>query len=187
MKKFMTLLLIFIAVVDVFFYSFSYNLASASSEEFETYSNEDFGFSIDYPSNWLAKEDRLQPNQIVIFHLDPEEFEELPSPATVSVWNLLWTGGNLSITEVDDEYGTKDTVNTRLVSKNLTTLSGFPTVENIYYDYRNELNQDQNNKAMEIFAKTDNEIFFVFYIIHPGYFDEYLPEVNRMIESFKVN
>lgn len=66
---------------------------SASSEEFETYSNEDFGFGINYPSNWLAKEDRLQPNQIIIFHLDPEEFEELPSPATVSVWNLLWTGG----------------------------------------------------------------------------------------------
>lgn len=92
--------------------------------------------------------------------------------------------GNLSITEVDNEYGTKDTVNTRLVSKNLTTLSGFPAVK-IYYDYRNELNQDQNNKAMEIFAKTDNEIFFVFYITHPGYFDEYLPIVNQILNSLK--
>jgi hypothetical protein len=157
-------------------------LAFASSEDFETYTNQNYGFSIDYPSNWLAKEDQLQPNQIVIFHPDPEEFEELPSPATVSVWNLLWADKTLNITEVDNEYGTKDIVSTRLVSKNLTTLSGLPAIENTYYQYT----ETDNFKAREIFAIADNEIFFVFYNTHPGYFDEYLPIVNQMVESFKV-
>jgi hypothetical protein len=168
--------------VTVFHYTFSYNPASATSKEFETYSNEDFSFNIDYPSDWVAREDNLQPNQIVIFHPDPEEFDELPSPATVSIWNLFWADKTQNITEVDNEYGTKDTVNTRLISKNLTTLSSLPAIENTYYDYTN----GNNLKAREIFAIANNEIFFVFYNTHPGYFDEYIPIVNQMVESFKV-
>ncbi|MPZ06760.1 MAG: hypothetical protein GEU26_10185 [Nitrososphaeraceae archaeon] len=59
--------------------------ASTTSEEFKTYTNEDYGFSIDYPPNWLAKEDHLQPNQTVIFYPNLEEYDELQSPATVSI------------------------------------------------------------------------------------------------------
>ena len=155
---------------------------SYASIEFETYTNADYNFSIDYPSDWIANEVNLQPKQIVIFHPDPDEYEAIPSPAVVSVWNLLLTDKTLNVTEVDLQYGTKDTADTRIVDKNLTTLSGFPAIENTYYDYGN----NQNLKAKEIFALVDNEIFFVFYNTHPGYFDEYLPIVNQMIRSFKI-
>lgn len=43
-----------------------------------------------------------------------------------------------------------------------------------------------NLKAREVLAVVDNEIFFVLYNTHPGYFDEYSPIVKQMIESFKV-
>jgi hypothetical protein len=185
MKKYMIFVLIFIAVVTltVFFYTFAYSLVYASSEEFEIYTNEDYGFSIEYPSNWLAKEDSLQPNQVVIFHPDPDEFDEIPSPATVSVWNLFMvTTSGMNISELDNEHGTKDTPTTRLVSKNLTTLSGHPAMENTYYQYT----ETSNYKAKEIFTIANNETWFVFYNTHPGYYNEYLPQVNQVVESFKV-
>ena len=159
-------------LINYMFY-YSYNLAvgipdftAYASTDFQTYTNEDYNFSIEYSSNWLAKEDHLQPNQIVIFHPDPEEFDdEIPSPATVSVWNIFMDATKVkNISELDSKYGTKDTATTRLVSKNLTTLSGFPAIENIYYQYT----ETDNYKARETFAVANNEIWFVFYDTFTG-------------------
>jgi hypothetical protein len=35
---------------------------------------QDYKFSIDYSSDWVAKEDELQTHQLVIFHPDAKEY-----------------------------------------------------------------------------------------------------------------
>ena len=64
-----------------------------------------------------------------------------------------------------------------------TTLSGIPAVERIYYLYYSGV----TFKSLEVMAlDSNNDLISIHYLAEPAYFDEYIPIVNHMVDSFKI-
>jgi hypothetical protein len=80
------------------------------------------------------------------------------------------------------ENAIKNNPEARFVNGTNTTLSGFPGFSIIYYDYT----RNMNLKMMDTFTVLDNELFHLQYSAEPGYYEEYLSDARRMINSFQI-
>jgi len=152
-------------------------LASSDEEdtaEFETYTNSDYGFSIEYPSNWDAKESGLLEYEVVHFVSNDE-----PAVMKVVIGDKSQFG-NMSIYEFMDRA--IETSEGRLISKTNTTLMGLPAVEKISYKYP----FGNTAKDIEVATFSGNDMISLSYITQPGTFDEYLPQFRHMVDSFKL-
>ena len=63
-----------------------------------------------------------------------------------------------------------------------TTLSRLPAYSISYYDYT----MNKNLKIIDTMTVLDNELFHLQYYAEPGYFNQYLPEAKKMIDSFEI-
>jgi len=164
--------------------SMQFGQATTSSEEEEgeeqevtdlqTYTNEDFKFTINYPSDWETSEQDLIRYEIARFTPTEEP------PAVVGVYIVDVSQTNETLTELINQ-GIEDSNNPQ-ISKINTTLAGLPAVQQVYYQY-----DFGTVKSMETTTLTDsNKLLTVHYVTDPGTFDEYLPTVNQMIESFEL-
>jgi len=158
-------------------------LASTEETEFETYINQDFNFSINYPSNWDVEEFDLQENDVV--HFLPDENTEPVRVIKIAIMNLdllPMDYRNLTLQELVDT-SIVNSGNSRTISMTNTTLSGYPAVERIYYLYFSGVSM----KSYEIMALADNnDIISIHYLAEPAYFDEFLPQMYEIIKSFKI-
>lgn len=149
------------------------------AEKLVTYENLDYGVRIDYPDDWTVSETDLQPYQIAKFF--PKEPED-PGSLVTSIMSIP-VASNMSLTAVEQEYGIgEETEGIRIVNKSYTMLSGQPAIQNTYYDYT----YGQSVKGLEVLTLSNNNIYIIFYISQPGYFDEYLPVVQEMVKSLEI-
>ena len=103
--------------------------ASTTSEGFETYTNEDYGFSIEYPSNFQELESNLQEYQVVKFLAN----YDIPA-AALSIF-IGKINPNMSLYEAAN---LTNGVSIRQISMTNTPVSGMPAVERVYYQYEND-------------------------------------------------
>jgi hypothetical protein len=142
--------------------------------ELQTYTNEDFKFTINYPSDW-------EPSELDLIKYEIARFTPTEEPRAV-VGVYIYDAGetNKTLTELINE-GIEYSNNPQ-ISKINTTLAGLPAVQQVYYQY-----DFGTVKSMETTALTSSgDLITLHYVTDPGTFDEYFPIVNQMIESFKL-
>ena len=151
-------------------------IASVDEEEdtagFHTYVNQDYDFSIDYPSNWEESERGLQEYEVVKF-LSPDgtlgivEIFIFSSEPSTNLYDLVDTAGG----------------NTRIISTVNTTIGGIPAVEQVYYQYESGITA----KAKDALILRDNHDFIqIRYQVEPEDFDESATIFDQMVDSFKM-
>jgi hypothetical protein len=130
---------ILIGIISFSFITLQLSQATTSSEEeqeeqeqieFESYTNEDFKFTIAYPfDDWEPQETSLNEYEVVRFV--PKE----PPAAVTMIYITDTTHTNKTLNELIDQ-GIEDPNNTgRYISRTNTTLSGLPAVQQVYYQY----------------------------------------------------
>ena len=153
-----------------------------NSSLIQNYTNPDFNVKLQYPANWTAQEVNLGPNQVVF--LFPDDFKGEYS-SSVGLTVNIFTDNSFASFDEYFEYrsqfynGLEDV---RIINESTTTLAGRPAYNITYYDYSN----NKNFKALDISTYVDDEDFILDYYAEPGYFDKYLPEAKRIMNSFQI-
>jgi hypothetical protein len=141
------------------------------------YTNVDYGFSIDYPVNWTAREYGLNPDEVVVF--DGPQDVKVPILVT-SIPDVNNMTFNDVKARLDESMNNLPDI--RIIESNTTTINGKQAVQYIYYGNT----MFSKLKNMEIVTWNDSDAFSLNYETDPGYFDKYLPQVKEMFESFRL-
>jgi eukaryotic-like serine/threonine-protein kinase len=160
-----------------------------AQEEFEAYENEEFGFTLEHPSNWEVTEPSSYEIQLV-GHRPYAIRMELPS----SLEDDVATRTNRPMVEIgtdtSDSNSLEQYVSERIdaivsyatnINSNETTLAGQPAIK-VDSTY-----PGGNLKRTSIYTTTDGEtIYNIDYSAHIDKFDTYLPIAQKIIDSFRI-
>lgn len=150
--------------------------ASTTSGEFETYTNEDYNITIEYPSDWEEQESNLQEYEVVHF-LSPDD---VPGAINIFIIKALPGMSLYDMATLDND----NSDNIRIINIINTTLAGFPAVEEVYYQY--EFGATTKAKEALILNENNLDLIMIRYLTEPENFDEYLPAFDHMLQSFKI-
>lgn len=153
------------------------------------YENNDYGISINFPSNWKPSEVNLGRNVIVVFDVpetgDPLSVSYMYNPAWLLVASQQLPGDN---TTLDDyiKFMLKDLYQNaseyRIISSSKTNLAGLESETMIMYEYGSgESLKVMRNVAID---PKSNNAYIVKYTAHPGVFSKYLPLAQQTMDSF---
>lgn len=166
--------------------------SSYSPGKFKVYENSDYRIRMLYPQDWKVSETGLSSYGIVKFSA-PEIEDKISSvrtiifvPADVYVFeeplkNSSWTNADYFNDFMKNTYSSNGQY--KLINTSSTTLAGVPAHVSLLYDYKNNV----TSKVMRIIAISNNTIHRISYYSDPGTFNDYLPVVNEMIQSFERN
>lgn len=198
--KFLGLVLIVLLVSPFLASNLQLPKANATSEaekpiqssKFKTYMNSDYKIRMLYPNSWRAEEQNLSPYQIVEFSA-PEERDEVSSveiviyvPATVSVFSEPLGNDSLTSEQYFESFMKEyysDPKDYRMLNTSVGYIGNLPAHKSIMYDYKNE----SNYKVMRIIGVSNDTAYRISYYADPGKFNQYLPVVEQMAESFEPN
>ena len=161
------------------------------SSSFLTYDNPEHHVRIEYPANWTAEEKNLELESQVM-RIFPNGFlADRISPVGLEIYDTPRDGSdNLTLTQlsIDREGYTKTSPYTRFVNSTNTTISGLPAYSILYYDFPNPIftTMNQTQKILHTMTLSDNGFFNIVYYSQPEYFDKYLPQAKRMLNSFQI-
>lgn len=166
-----------------------------SSSSFLTYENPDYNLKIKVPPNWTVGEENLTSPYIV--RIIPNDFlAERTSPVGIYIVadspppdrDTLseWAANTESLFEAAGRLGYL-----RYIDSTNTTLSGMPAYSISYYDFTNSTvtpipNLKVTETTMFVPYTSGNVLFTVQYYAEPKYFDKYLHESRKAIESFQI-
>ncbi len=184
-------IIVLILLVTLFaLWSNNQNVFAQSNDGFLLYQNINDGISIEYPSNWNVYNYMAgsfgPPNQddktSVTLHIY--------SPGQVSFFPY----SNSSLDEIvnlrlDDEHELNSPaivdVDFNLLNKEESTLSNYSSYE-ILYSIREYLIFGDYLKILGVWTKIGNKVYVVEYKSDLQSYNDYLPVVNRMIESIEI-
>ena len=157
--------------------------------DFNVYENADYKINIQYPKSWHVSEQDLAANVIVQFKA-PDTKDQSTS-ATLSIANYQMPSNTTLDKFVDfffkERY--KKSTDYKLINSSDTYLGGIRGRQFILYDYDKDiLGIESTGKVMRIIAldnNTDNG-YMIKYWAQPSLFNKYLPQVQKMINSFKI-
>ena len=157
--------------------------------DFNVYENADYKINIQYPKSWHVSEQDLAANVIVRFKA-PDTKDQSTS-ATLSIANYQMPSNTTLDKFVDfffkERY--KKSTDYKLINSSDTYLGGIRGRQFILYDYDKDiLGIESTGKVMRIIAldnNTDNG-YMIKYWAQPSLFNKYLPQVQKMINSFKI-
>lgn len=177
--------LLFLSILGI------YQVASAQTP-FEVYNNPDYDIRIQYPDDWTVKHDNLPPHQVVRFSA-PEIEEQKTSlhtiiyiPATIAVAVEQLDSMNVTTDQFIEQFfdfAYSSPSQFRIIETSNMTFAGTDARKIIMYEYVN----NDNSKVMRVIGTQNGTAFSIKYTAEPGQFDEYLPIVQRMIDSFTIN
>ena len=172
----------------------SWNTSSPSTSSplnssYLTYNDTDLGFSIQYPSDWSINNGDSEHNTVVVF--------ESPDKDASADIRIYPKGDYESIKDYGDSFkkSTSDYKLLKYYRNSSTTLSDRPAFKVIYlstYDpnlFEKEFGyKSETAKAMVVATMVpEQESFFdVAYFAQPTKFNDYLPVVEKMIDSFQI-
>ena len=166
-----------------------------SQTGFSIYQNPVYKFKIEYPSNWEKLEFTQgieeQQRNIVVNFVSP-----ISSSTPTFREYLLIEVGNLTLSSSQnptlDEYTNKiinlrkSLPNFQLIESTPTLLSGGYQAKKIEYSYSNPI--VGTTKALEVITTIDNnKVYLLSYNADAGRFNSYLPTVQKMIDSLRIN
>lgn len=159
---------------------------ASSTNKFLHYENPDYHFEIDYPSYLLKTESNLYPNQAVRFS-NPIEYSYQSPDLDINIYVYSGYPTNTTISDLLENY--KLVMNEsikkgeiRLISSNITKVSGNDALSHVFYDYQN----NKNLKVNEVVIVKNGEEFNIIYTTQPGSFNKFLPDFKKMLDSFKI-
>ncbi len=154
---------------------YNYQLV-ASQDQFKTYTNKDYGFSIDYPSTgWEPREVDLNPNEVVVIE-GPQDVHVTIAASPVAYANMTFTDAKAKI---DEGLGNDTDIR---VASNTTTIDGKQAIQVVYYG--NTLFTKLKNMEIVLWKGTDG--YSLNFESDPGYFTTYLPQGMKILKSFRL-
>ncbi len=164
-------------------------LISEDNATLSTYSDEDIGFKINYPSDWTQDTSNTQHYTVVGFYS--------PNKDVGVEIRVFPTGDYKSIKEYGDKTfkQAEDLTLLQYYRNSTTSLSGKPALKAIYITtsnpglYGNIFGyQSTTSKAMMVATMVPEKksIFAIVYSGGSSNFNKYLPTVEEMVKSFKI-
>jgi hypothetical protein len=154
------------------------DLTLTALPDFFWYIDTDEGIKIKYPSDWTVSDRNLKRNDIIKFF--SPEFDSGSETATAAVFLKISPSSGISLDELAAREN-EGTQNTRVLEDRGTDLAGLQAYEIIYYEY----DPDRTLKVKSIFTIEDDDIYRINYAADVSTFDDYLPMVEEMIQSFQ--
>jgi len=153
--------------------------------EFSSYQNADYGIKIQYPLDWIKSEENLNPHVVVIF-FSPERTSNILFPRAIGQLYITieYAPNNMTFGEYTNGYIKNITMNKdyRLINSSGTTLAGNPAHGVVYYNYQN----NENLKWLEVWTIKNDNVYRISFIVEPGRYSDYLPIVQKMLDSFQI-
>jgi hypothetical protein len=156
------------------------------------YNNPDYKISLQYPSNWKISEENLRSHQVVTFSA-PEITQKLTKlssiifiPAQFGIAVEPLPSKNSTILQYVSQFfnsGYHGVSNYKIVNSSRTMLGGVPGEKIIMYDYLN----NHTSEVMRIIGVENGTAYRIAYYAEPGTFSTYLPVIEQMIASFRIN
>ena len=145
------------------------------------YADEAWGFEFSYPADWKTRS-LLQGEGMTTFGIDSPIEDKSGGPAA-SFIILAFSPGEEAVFNVEIERSIKDLEDMGvLTSQSQRTIAGFSAIELLYADDSENLTTEQ----LHYFIDGGDIWYQLLYAVKEEKFDEYLPEVEKMIESFKI-
>ena len=146
------------------------------TSELLAYDNPNLGFTLEYPAEWIKEESLsfISP-RLSVSDEAPESISVTTEP---NLSNLtLEEYSDSSITMLDSQFP-----NFTLIESSNSTLSGYPASQ-IVYTYTIE---DVDLKNFQIWTVADDMVYVLTYGGTTKEFDNSLPVIQDMIESFEI-
>jgi PsbP-like protein len=155
---------------------------------FKVYENTEHGVSIQYPNNWIKKNE--YSNSIVRF-IVPDTGGELTKPTGILI-SIFQRPEDHNLDEfIKYFHSTKYTEQSGFTEVNSsdTRLAGLGAREiTMYEETDNVLDPKSDLKVMRVYAfdSTSHKGYTIRYYSEPGLFNKYLPIAHKMINSFEI-
>jgi serine/threonine-protein kinase len=196
-----TSLLIFLfsnAIMPIFYDA----LAVSPSETLINYKSSNLGISIDYPSNWAVEEQSFGSVNTVIFFPQElfqesaqQQLQQSPQQQELPVDNIRATNLNVATWDLSSNITLANF--TELSIKQLEKLSGFVIYEQNSSAILSKKEAHKivfsNNqygavlKQLQIWTLYDTKAYVITYASDESQYDEFLPTVDKMINSFSIS
>jgi PsbP-like protein len=187
-----TLILLFASAALLLFAIFpeQQQQAGAQSESLLTYTNPDYGFNIQYPSDWTYTEYEVPSNATIfsILSIVPPVSAD-PNLQTNLDIGIEYLQNPLSLDQyvrnTVDDYRTYYENFSLISAKTNATLSGMPAYELVYTYNLNETERI----AYEIgtIDKDTNTVYYISFYTEPSLFDQFFPTFQTVNDSFNLD
>jgi hypothetical protein len=146
------------------------------------YENQEYAFSISYPSNWEVGKGIM--SSIVIFHSPVNEKRAIRGNLNVVIVDLSDEPTTLE-QSYDPIIAQLENVITmfKLINKSPSVISGNDSYEIIFTGIQGK----HELKWMQNWTISDNMIYTITYTNSQLHFDEFLDEAKKMINTFKIH
>ena len=162
-----------------------------ATNNFLSYRNPTYGITMQYPSNWRVQSGQNSANNTIIdiAYITPPVAND-PRGTT----NLQIGIDNSVLSNITSKQYLRNLIdNSRnsltdfrvLAATNNTILSGLPasSLLSIYKDP----NSGSSFETMEINAISNNHVYYIHFITEPSMYSTFLPTLQKMINTFKIN
>jgi serine/threonine-protein kinase len=154
--------------------------ASLANNGFLSYQDTSVGIKIDYPSGWIHE---LHADGLVTFLANLEsESNTYPAGLGILVKDLKKNIRLDEITKVQIKNLTQTHSDFKLVESTDVTLGG-NIAHRIVFTATDSMKHER--KAMQIWSLHGRTIYLITYKAEPGKYSEYLPTIQKMIDSFQ--
>ena len=157
---------------------------------FLTYENSTYGIKFEFPSNW-KKLETLFERVINVEFISPPRNASDKLPATISIVVEKNLG---NVTTLDQYTKTSDgllnqmlgSFNTTIESRpsSIGSIAGLPANERILDIKQPAVGLDL--KSTQVFTVRNNKAYIITYTVEPAEFPDYLPILQRMVNSFHI-
>lgn len=137
---------------------------------------------IEYPSSWILQQDNLRLNTVAAFSLIHTNIYDFTNTTLAEV-DIRVFNNRGNVTAENLTSGDIGTAGQTVLNISKTTLGGLPAVKIIDYTFG-----DVTTKHMQVWTvlPKHNLRLLVYYIAPPSLYDQYLPAVQHMLNSFKL-
>ncbi|KPJ55102.1 hypothetical protein AMJ47_01085 [Parcubacteria bacterium DG_72] len=192
MKKYILIIVIIVIIVAVLGSIYYYYLRNKPPEdssdkgeeqipELIFYADEEWGFEFNYPADW-EEQSLTQREGMVSFAINaPIEEESGGSAASFFILAFNPTEGQVFSVEMENSIEQVEAAGI-LISQSQRTIADSNALELAYVDKP----VDPESKQLHYFIDQGNTWYQLLYTAKQDKFDEYLPEIEKMIESFRI-
>lgn len=166
--------------------------SNTGNELTQIYENETADIKINYPANWFSETKNLVTPSII--HIFPMDFisERIPSVGLIiNVLNGTQSGVSLNLTEMTDFFEATIIMNpdSRVMNSTINATlfnDTVPAWEAIYYDLSRPAFVTKEMTIGTMLPPNYNTGYFLEYYAEPKYFDKYLPQVQKIMDSLQL-
>lgn len=171
------------------------NSSNTTAINIRTYENRIFGIKIQYPDTWSARPylyNKLGNNTVVGFYSPSKTASQLGNISGVSgqfvpyLDIFVFDSKNISLDKIIDARIKRMENNSDIVidSKPITIKGNNPAYLLIYSTITGG---DEFFKKMQVYTVFNNKVYLITFTAQEALFSDYLPVVQKMIDSFEIS